>query len=84
MRSIVTQDSNSTRFHACERFDRCEQVKVDGRASHTADGNHVVYINPVTMGTVGWDAYVKETLAQLERRERPNTLVRSIATLVPL
>ncbi|TFK37472.1 hypothetical protein BDQ12DRAFT_632488 [Crucibulum laeve] len=29
LKSIITQDGASTRFHACERFDRCEWVDVD-------------------------------------------------------
>lgn len=75
MRSIITQDASSTRFHACERFDRCDEVKVEGRNTHTSDGKHVVYVNPVTMGITAWNGYLKETKAQLQKGKRPNSLV---------
>lgn len=75
LQHIITEEASSTRFHACERFDRCEHVKVDGRASHTASGTHVVYINPVTMGAEKWAEYVADTKARLERGEEMHNLV---------
>lgn len=75
--SIITKDGSSTRFHACERFDRCENVRVNGRESHTPSGHHVVYVNPVNMSTAGWDQYHKQTRSQLARGERVNVLVRA-------
>lgn len=30
MGHILTRDPAASRFHACERFDRCERVRVDG------------------------------------------------------
>lgn len=76
LKSIVTREETETRFHACERFDRCSQVKVDGRASHTAAGNHVVYVNPVTMGQAEWQSYVRNTEDRLKSGETVNHLVR--------
>ncbi|KAI0081463.1 hypothetical protein K474DRAFT_1566449, partial [Panus rudis PR-1116 ss-1] len=84
MQSILTRDPSITRFHACERFDRCDFVKVDGRASHTASGRHVVYVNPVTMNAEKWKAYVQETKAQLRRGEEVNTLLVGLSRHSPL
>ena len=36
---------------------------------------HVVYINPVNMGTAGWESYQKETKAKLACGEAVNILV---------
>ncbi|OJT12075.1 Protein artemis [Trametes pubescens] len=82
--SIITKDGSSTRFHACERFDRCEHVRVNGRESHTPSGHHVVYVNPVNMSTAGWDQYRKQTRAQLTRGEQVNVLLVPIARHSPL
>ncbi|KAI0819253.1 hypothetical protein BC628DRAFT_1423974 [Trametes gibbosa] len=82
--SIVTKDGASTRFHACERFDRCEHVRVNGRESHTTTGHHVVYINPVNMGTALWDLYRKQTHEQLARGDQVNVLLVPLARHSPL
>ncbi|KAI0086911.1 hypothetical protein BDY19DRAFT_859766, partial [Irpex rosettiformis] len=76
--SIITRDEGSTRFHACERFNRCSEVEVDGRASHTRSGAHVVYVNPVSLSGVAWTSYLKETKQKLTSGEEVNNL------LVPL
>ena len=86
MRSIITADAASTRFHACERFGRCEHVSVDESvargdpsltgASVNAQGMHVVYVNPVTMSVAGFELYMKETTEKLQRGEVLNHLVR--------
>ncbi|KAL7279809.1 hypothetical protein ACG7TL_006216 [Trametes sanguinea] len=82
--SIITKDGSSTRFHACERFNRCEHVRVDGRESHTPAGHHVVYVNPVNMGTTAWEAYVAQTREQLLRGEAVNNLLVPLARHSPL
>ncbi|KAH9851733.1 hypothetical protein C2E23DRAFT_895639 [Lenzites betulinus] len=82
--SIVTKDGSSTRFHACERFDRCDHVRVNGRETHTASGHHVVYVNPVNMGIAAWDLYRKQTGEQLARGERVNALLVPLARHSPL
>ena len=84
MRSIVTLDATSTRFHACERFHRCDQVEVNGRYSHTADGTHVVYVNPVTMDGYAWSDYVRDTKKKMSDRDFPNNLVWLRSYLLPL
>ena len=76
LRTIVTRDEKSTRFHACERFNRCDHVNVKGRNSHTDYGAHVVYINPVTMGALSWQSYVSETSKLLRGGQEVNNLVR--------
>ena len=69
LRAIVTRDEpQSTRFHACERFDRCEVVPKTDRA--------VVYVNPMKISTENWKEYYAETKMQIERKEYPSSLVR--------
>ena len=78
LRSIITTDPSSTRFHACERFSRCDKVDVEGREAYTKrGGKHVVYVNPVTMGKEKWDQYVTQTKASMEygSSQAVNTLV---------
>ncbi|KAI0362982.1 hypothetical protein BV20DRAFT_234269 [Pilatotrama ljubarskyi] len=75
IKSIITRDGTSTRFHACERFARCEHVRVNGREAHTPSGHHVVYVNPVNMGTAAWELYLKQTREQIQRGEQVNVLV---------
>ncbi|KAF9483033.1 hypothetical protein BDN70DRAFT_852304 [Pholiota conissans] len=79
---IVTSDPSSTRFHACERFHRCDFVAVDNNASYSnamsSKGKRVIYINPVNMEKSKWDEYVKDTRSRLQAGEEINNL------LVPL
>ncbi|KAI0769087.1 hypothetical protein BD413DRAFT_559623 [Trametes elegans] len=84
LKSIITKDGASTRFHACERFDRCEHVRVNGRESHTPSGDHVVYVNPVNMTSAAWEVYLKETKEQLVRKEAVNVLLVPLARHSPL
>ncbi|KZT09201.1 uncharacterized protein LAESUDRAFT_542480 [Laetiporus sulphureus 93-53] len=93
LRSIITSDPSGTRFHACERFDRCEYVSVDGNgvlsprgvaATLSKTGKHVVYINPVTMGATSWDLYLKETKAKLAQGQIINHLLVPLSRHSPL
>ncbi|OCH87963.1 hypothetical protein OBBRIDRAFT_889439 [Obba rivulosa] len=98
LRSIITKDAGSTRFHACERFDHCEFVKVDGQgdkppyaaatananSSMNTQGKHVVYVNPVTMGTAAWKLYLEETRQKLQHGERVNGLLIPLSRHSPL
>lgn len=87
LRSIITRDAASTRFHACERFDRCEYVdapredpsSAKAAPSINASARHVVYVNPVTMGLAAWELYQEETKSKLARGETVNILVRSFS-----
>lgn len=79
--SILTRDETLTRFHACERFERCEQVKVNGRESHTLAGDHVVYVNPVNMDVASWQRYIADTAEQLRTGKQVNHLVSYIPSL---
>lgn len=65
---IITRDISSTRFHACERFDRCEEV--EGR------GKSAVYVNPVPMGSEDWSKYLDTTRDKLKYGEQVTSLVR--------
>ncbi|KDQ51247.1 hypothetical protein JAAARDRAFT_211212 [Jaapia argillacea MUCL 33604] len=83
LKSIVTRDASSTKFHACERFDRCEHVAEETDTQHSkekgkSDGKHVVYVNPVTMGVSGWSLYLSEMKDKLKKGE----IIHSL--LVPL
>lgn len=80
MRLIVTRDPASTRFHACERFDRCDHVLVDnehGRFENAIShrGKRVIYVNPVTMGKMNWKLYFEETKQRLTMHTTVNNLV---------
>ena len=75
LQSIITRDETLTRFHACERFERCDHVRVHGRESHTPGGQHVVYVNPVNMDIETWARYMESTREQLCTGKVPNILV---------
>ena len=90
LRSLGTMDESSTRFHACERFDRCQEVNVDHaddanpfqtprggiQNSVSATGKRVVYVNPVSgMTPSKWDQYVYETQRRIHDGEEVNCLV---------
>ncbi|KAJ3565980.1 hypothetical protein NP233_g7295 [Leucocoprinus birnbaumii] len=83
MRLILTRDPTSTRFHACERFHRCDHVWVDNEDEAYENaisrlGKRVVYVNPVTMGCMSWKLYIEETKQELAAGAAINNL------LVPL
>ena len=76
---IITRDMSSTRFHACERFDRCEEVERLGKS--------VVYVNPAPMGSEDWGRYLEKTRERLKYGEEVTSLVRCSTlypTLLPL
>ncbi|KAJ2917067.1 hypothetical protein MD484_g3337, partial [Candolleomyces efflorescens] len=80
LRLITTLDPSETRFHACERFNRCPHVAVENEpgvftnATSTL-GKRVVYVNPVTMQAQDWPQYIRYTKGQLQRNEVVNHLV---------
>ncbi|KAF9461155.1 beta-lactamase-like protein [Collybia nuda] len=92
LRAITTKDPSFTRFHACERFHRCEYVAVDKEdgsgdfysncTSHM--GKRVIYVNPVTMGSESWDLYLRDTKARLIRGEIINNLLVPLSRHSPL
>ncbi|TFY61855.1 hypothetical protein EVJ58_g4248 [Rhodofomes roseus] len=96
LKRIITMDAASTRFHACERFNRCEHVNVDGNGgraptaaanagpSLSTTGKHVVYVNPVTMGTAGWELYLKTTKEKIKSGEVINHLLVPLSRHSPL
>ncbi|KZT67300.1 hypothetical protein DAEQUDRAFT_751801 [Daedalea quercina L-15889] len=96
LKRIITTDAGSTRFHACERFSRCEHVSVDGNGARaptaaanvgvslSGTGKHVVYVNPVTMGTAGWELYMKATKKKLLSGEVVNHLLVPLSRHSPL
>ncbi|TFK65604.1 hypothetical protein BDN72DRAFT_845347 [Pluteus cervinus] len=86
---IATLDASATRFHACERFDRCDHVAVDedpqqGIVSKSRMGHHVVYVNPVTMGSTSWMLYLQDTKSRLAKGEVVNNLLVPLSRHSPL
>ncbi|KIJ08475.1 hypothetical protein PAXINDRAFT_102543 [Paxillus involutus ATCC 200175] len=86
LRAIGTRDASATRFHACERFDRCSFVDVPpyhfgsmgAVAPLSKEGKKVVYVNPMTMSCAGWETYK----ATIKRQVLTGVNVDSL--LVPL
>ncbi|KAF9038654.1 beta-lactamase-like protein [Panaeolus papilionaceus] len=82
LKAITTQEECSTRFHACERFDRCKQVAVNDDPFFINDtsltGKTVVYVNAVSMNSETWREYLKETNEEIANGVK----IRSL--LVPL
>lgn len=67
----------STRFHACERFDRCEVIERLGKSA--------VYVDPAPMGSEDWSRYLDATREKLKYGEEVTSLVRSsILSPIPL
>ncbi|KAI5896861.1 uncharacterized protein SCHCODRAFT_01189162 [Schizophyllum commune H4-8] len=89
LRRIVTSDPAATRFHACERFDRCDHVAVDDEVGKPRKvisrlGKRVVYVNPVSMDEEKWDDYLTEHKALLEKGEAPSVLLVPLSRHSPL
>ncbi|KAJ7154125.1 hypothetical protein C8R46DRAFT_1041872 [Mycena filopes] len=81
LRALGTRDEAVSRFHACERFERCGYVASADpreRSGRTRHGTSVVYVNPVNMGADRWERYRQETKLAIGRGERLTNL------LVPL
>ncbi|KAG8965244.1 hypothetical protein FRC03_000789 [Tulasnella sp. 419] len=64
--SIITDDPAYTRFHACERFNRCEEV--------CQEATNTVYVTPRDMGTTRWQVYHHETMNLLRVGHLPSEL----------
>jgi hypothetical protein len=90
LREIITEDPASTRFHACERFSRCDHVQCDdipGQKEYnyiSRYNNHVVYVNPVTMDCMTWDRYLVEVKLKLLNGEPVHNLVSTSASPVSI
>lgn len=69
MKSIVTTQTD-TRFHACERLNRCSAV--------IRDSADIVYVHPTEMSTANWEVYKLETRERLLRGEKVTSLVRNL------
>lgn len=83
MRDIITTKAESTRFHACERFDRCKYVP-DVRIEPNENARKVVYINPVTMSSSAWHRYLEETRRELEQGHEMTSLLVPLSRHSPL
>ncbi|KAI6114081.1 beta-lactamase-like protein [Pisolithus sp. B1] len=92
MRALGTRDPSSTRFHACERFDRCpfvdvpqHECSVEGTIGPLSmEGKKVVYVNPVTMGSAQWDNYKTEIKQHLLRGKSVDSLLVPLSRHSPL
>ncbi|KAF9515029.1 hypothetical protein BS47DRAFT_822800 [Hydnum rufescens UP504] len=68
---ITTEDPYSTRFHACERFNRCACVP--------SEDSEVVYVNAVECPVLTWDVWRKATQIRLLAGERVKSLIVPLA-----
>ena len=83
LRALGTRDAASTRFHACERFDRCSFVDVPpydygtkgAVAPPSKEGKQVVYVNAVNMGCARWEDYQANVRRRVLRGEHVDSLV---------
>ena len=63
---ILTTDPTASRFHACERFDRCSEVADVREATPSKTDDFVVYVNPNDMGLTRWQLYVHEMTSRIQ------------------
>ncbi|KZT43783.1 hypothetical protein SISSUDRAFT_996763 [Sistotremastrum suecicum HHB10207 ss-3] len=76
MKSILTTDPDATRFHACERHNRCFR-------SVNSTPN-LVYVNPVTMSRERWTDYLADIKPRLAKGEFPSLLLVPLSRHSPL
>ncbi|KAI0299686.1 hypothetical protein B0F90DRAFT_1727814 [Multifurca ochricompacta] len=74
LRSLVTPDASKTRFHACERFNRCPHGRAD----------NAVYINPITISSVKWEQYRILTESKLRASQPVSVLLVPLSRHSPL
>ncbi|EGN93896.1 hypothetical protein SERLA73DRAFT_78273 [Serpula lacrymans var. lacrymans S7.3] len=90
LRSIFTCDPSSTRFHACERFDRCDIVSVEDYnygnepAPLSKVGKKVVYVNPIPMSESKWEMYLTSVKRQMNDGENVDSLLVALSRHSPL
>ncbi|KAG8997285.1 hypothetical protein FRB93_000418 [Tulasnella sp. JGI-2019a] len=70
-KDILTTDPRATRFHACERFNKCDQVHCEVQ--------DVIYVNPQDMPLTAWQKYHSETMNGLAQGVRPTLLNFALA-----
>jgi hypothetical protein len=94
LQSIFTTDHTASRFHACERFNRCEsapfnppgQPAYDPRQQQPGDRlmdkpPAPVYVNPTEMGTANWQITYERALQNLRNGMYPTSLVSRVVIL---
>ncbi|KAJ7457182.1 hypothetical protein B0H11DRAFT_1925119 [Mycena galericulata] len=85
LRTIGTRDEATTRFHACERFERCDYAAAAGpHQSRSQKGKPLVYVNPVTMDAARWNTYLQETKLRIARGEVVTNLLVPLSRHSPL
>ncbi|KAG9317813.1 hypothetical protein JVU11DRAFT_2037 [Chiua virens] len=92
LRDLGTCDAASTRFHACERFDRCSFVDVppydyeaEGAvAPPSKEGKKVVYVNAVNMSSARWEEYQANVRWRVLMGENVNSLLVPLSRHSPL
>ncbi|KAF8121744.1 beta-lactamase-like protein, partial [Boletus edulis] len=92
LRALGTRDAASTRFHACERFDRCSFVDVPpynygakgAVAPLSKEGKEVVYVNAVTMSCARWEDYQANIKRRISRGEYVGSLLVPLSRHSPL
>ncbi|KAH0832196.1 hypothetical protein J3R83DRAFT_13114 [Lanmaoa asiatica] len=86
LRALGTRDAASTRFHACERFDRCSFVDVPAydygakgaSAPPRKEGKKVVYVNAVNMSCARWEEYQLGVRRRVLKGENVDSLLVSL------
>ncbi|KAI9456327.1 hypothetical protein HD554DRAFT_2145601 [Boletus coccyginus] len=92
LRALGTRDAASTRFHACERFDRCSFVDVPpydygakgAVAPPSLEGKKVVYVNAVNMSCSRWEDYQANIKRRVSRGEYVDSLFVPLSRHSPL
>ncbi|KAJ7178715.1 beta-lactamase-like protein [Mycena crocata] len=88
LRAIGTREDGESRFHACERFDRCDYVAVADphrpSTSISCKSKRIVYINPVTMDAARWSTYLQETKLAIARGNLVTCLLVPLSRHSPL
>ena len=75
LREIFTRDAKATRFHACERFERCAFARQDDPS--------IVYVNHINIGSDDWELYLTKTRAGLQKGIYPSHLVSNKYITLP-
>ncbi|KAH0826269.1 hypothetical protein J3R83DRAFT_5739 [Lanmaoa asiatica] len=92
LRALGTRDAASTRFHACERFDRCSFVDVPpydygakgALAPPSKEGKKVVYVNAVNMSCARWEDYQVGVRRRVLKGENVGSLLVPLSRHSPL
>ncbi|KAH7101295.1 hypothetical protein BKA62DRAFT_192624 [Auriculariales sp. MPI-PUGE-AT-0066] len=78
LKSLVSLQPDVSRFHACERHDRCSSINFPPKTES------VVYVNPVDMTVERWETYQMDVQRRLKGGEALTNLVIPLIRHSPL